>query len=389
MKLNEEINRFDYKYQFVKNNRYWNYDKEYELLLDNKKIKISESDILLRISYDISNKVYLNSVKRNDMADYEIPNIDIEQMKKIVISFFMSINPNLSNKISFILANTKFIRYDDNISGNKQRSVSNGDGIKLYYKNDLKSLVTLAHEVSHRISNLDDNLEINNKNKVTSFAEIESELTEDLFLDYLKENNLQIKDKNLSGSVRPLNNNDVNDIKYNKYKSAIFMAYRSIDELEFKKIAKNSKIYSIDNKLINELSNNLNLEKEEIISRIDKFISQYYPDDEEHNYLGVKDYDLKNGKQLSNECRFIYAYCFVEKFNNMNLDYSQKCNFYKNYLDNAKNMSFQKVLELFNVNLFRLDGFTNEFINKFNELSNKNYLQSYISQLNIETEKTK
>ena len=38
MKLNEEINRLDYKYQFVKNNRYWNYDKEYELLLDNKKM---------------------------------------------------------------------------------------------------------------------------------------------------------------------------------------------------------------------------------------------------------------------------------------------------------------------------------------------------------------
>ena len=389
MKLNEEINRLDYKYQFVKNNRYWNYDKEYELLLDNKKIKISESDILLRISYDILNKVDLNSVKRNDKVDYEIPNIDIEQMKKIVINFFVSINPNLSNKISFILANTKFIRYDDNISGNKQRSVSNGDGIKLYYKNDLKSLVTLAHEVSHRISNLDDNLEINNRNKVASFAEIESELTEDLFLNYLKENNLKIKDKNLSGSIRPLNNNDVNDIKYNKYKFAIFIAYRSIDELEFKKIAKNSKIYSIDNKFINELSNNLNLGKEEIISRIDKFISQYYPDDEEHNYLGVKNYDLKNGKHLSNECRFIYAYCFVEKFNNMNLDYSQKCNFYKNYLDNAKNMSFQKVLELFNVNLFGLDNFTNEFINKFNELSNKNYLQSYINQLNIEAKKTK
>ena len=61
----------------------------------------------------------------------------------------------------------------------------------------------------------------------------------------------------------------------------------------------------------------------------------------------------------------------MEKFNGMNLDYEQKCKFYNNYLENAKNMSFQNVLESFGVDLHDLNSFSDEFISKFNELSNK------------------
>lgn len=83
-------------------------------------------------------------------------------MKKIVLDFFMNISPDLINRISFILSKTDFIKYDDNIPSNQQRSVTNKNGIKLYYKNDLKSLVDLAHEISHGISNLDSNCKFNN-----------------------------------------------------------------------------------------------------------------------------------------------------------------------------------------------------------------------------------
>lgn len=61
----------------------------------------------------------------------------------------------------------------------------------------------------------------------------------------------------------------------------------------------------------------------------------------------------------------------MEKLNSLNLNYKQKCEFYKKYLENAKNMSFQQVLELFDFNLFDLNSFSDEFINKFNEMSNK------------------
>ena len=78
---------------------------------------------------------------------------------------------------------------------------------------------------------------------------------------------------------------------------------------------------------------------------------------------------MKNGQQLSNESRFIYAECLVEKFNNMNLDKNQKVEFYKNYLNSAKDMSLQNVLQLFNVDLINISSFSEDFIRKFNFLS--------------------
>lgn len=372
MELTESISKLNYKYQFVKNNKYWNYNQIYNLFFNGKEYQVSENDILLNISRDIKNNVDLNFVKKNDMSHFELSNIDIEQMKNIVTNFFMGINPNLSDRIAFLLSQTTFIKYNDNIPSNQQRSVTNQDGIKLYYKNDLKTLVDLAHELSHGISNLNRNCEEDKGNKVDSFAEIESELTEELFLEYLKNINLTIKDKNLEEDTRLLNDSDIDDIKYNKYKSVISISCRAIDELKIKNIMKNKNTNVIDKKFIEDLSVSLNLGKEEVVSTIEMFIKEYYPEDNlVHKYIGIPNYDLKNGRQLSNECRFIYAYCFIEKFNAMNLDYEQKCEFYKNYLENAKNMSFQDVLELFNVDLSNLHSFSDEFISKFNELSNK------------------
>ena len=102
------------------------------------------------------------------------------------------------------------------------------------------------------------------------------------------------------------------------------------------------------------------------------FVSRYYPNDNYvHDYIGVDDYDLKNGEQLSNEARLIYADCLVEKFNGMNLDNQQKIDFYKKYLNSAKDMKFQEVLKLFNIDLNSPYSFSEEFINEFNALSNE------------------
>ncbi len=370
--IDELINKLNYKYQYVKNNKYWDYNQIYHLLLNGHIYEVSENDVLLKTSYNIANNVDKNFIKENSNKDYEIFNIDLEQMKKIVISFFMNINPEFKDKIKFVLSHTQFIKYDNNISEDKQRSLTNENGIKFYYKNDLNSLITLAHEVSHGISNLDSHCSINNRHKVNAFSEIESELTEELFLEYLKNINLQIYDKNQNETVKNLDDNDIEHIKYNKYKSVAFLSYRAIDELEFKNFMKQNKKYNIDNNLIHDLSISMNISKEKVISKIERFIHEYYPGDNfVHDYTGIQNYDLKNGKHLSNESRFIYAYCFVEKFNEMNLDDHQKCEFYKYYLENAKNMSFQEVLKLFHVDLNNINSFSNEFIHKFNDLSSK------------------
>ena len=370
MNLEEKISKLNYKYQFVKNNKYWDYSHIYNLIINGQHFQLSENNILLNISNDISKNINDSFTNKKDMSDYLIPNIDIEQMKKIVIDFYMQVNPNLSNKIAFILSKTNFIKYDENIPSNQQRSVTTSQGIKLYYKNDLKSLVTLAHELSHGISNLNDKLELKDGKDVESLSEVESALTEELFLEYLKNMNLQITEKNI-GEVRTLDEGIINDIKYNKYKDVIHTSYRAIDELEFKKLLVSKNISNIDEKIIEKLSISMNIPMEDIILKIDMFVDKYYPGDNQvHNYVGVKNYDLRNGLHLSNEARFIYANCLVAKFNSMNLDEKQKLDFYKAYINNAKNMTFQEVLKLFNVDLSNPYNFTEEFINEFNDLTN-------------------
>ena len=110
MSLEEKISELNYKYQFVKNNKYWNYDQVYDLTINDKVYQISENDVLLNISHNIAKNINGSFNNKKSMSDYEIPNIDIEQMKKIVIGFYMQVNPELSNKIAFILKPNKAIR---------------------------------------------------------------------------------------------------------------------------------------------------------------------------------------------------------------------------------------------------------------------------------------
>ena len=370
MSLEDKINYLDYKYQFVKNNKYWDYNRLYNISINNKEYKILENDFLLNVAKDISRKTDGDFVDRKSMRDYEIPNIDIDKMKEIVIDFFNQVNPEYDKKLELLLSKTKFINYDENKPSDNQRCVLNSDGIKIYYQNDLNTLVNLAHELSHGISRLNNNLEEKHNDEVEVLSEVESLMTEDIFLEYLKYKNLQIKEKNLGNEVITLDEDIINDIKYSKYKTCIYCAYRAIDELEFKNILKRNKINNIDKALIERISNFTNMSNDDVISRIDKFINRYYPSDNNvHDYIGIANYDLKNGQQLSNESRFIYAECLVEKFNNMNLDKNQKVEFYKNYLNSAKDMSLQNVLQLFNVDLINISSFSEDFIRKFNFLS--------------------
>ena len=290
-------------------------------------------------------------------------------MKKIVINFFNDINPKLTDKITYILTKTTFNKYDDTKPNDNQRSFINKDGINFYYKSDLKSLISLAHEISHAIAATDDYGNICNNNKVDLFNEVESLLTEQLFLEYLRKNNLQVKEKSIKSDIHFLDKNDINNIKYNKLKNIIFLSYRAIDELEFKKLMKNRKVKKIDSRLINDIANKTKLKPETIILRINRFIDEYYPSDSlTHKFL-EDNYDLKNGRHLSNESRFTYGWCLVEKFNNMNLSDEQKIDFYRKYLEKAKYLSFQNILELFNVNILDLSDFSYEFINSFNSLT--------------------
>ena len=54
MSLEEKISELNYKYQFVQNNKYWNYNQVYDLNINDKVYQISENDVLLNISHNIA-----------------------------------------------------------------------------------------------------------------------------------------------------------------------------------------------------------------------------------------------------------------------------------------------------------------------------------------------
>ena len=64
MNLEELISKLDYEYQFVKNNKYWDYNKTYNLSLNDKVYEVSENDILLNVSHDIVNGIDKNFFER-------------------------------------------------------------------------------------------------------------------------------------------------------------------------------------------------------------------------------------------------------------------------------------------------------------------------------------
>ena len=47
MNLEEKISKLNYKYQFVKNNKYWNYNHIYNLIINGQSFQLSENNILL------------------------------------------------------------------------------------------------------------------------------------------------------------------------------------------------------------------------------------------------------------------------------------------------------------------------------------------------------
>jgi len=371
------------KYQFVKKNKYWDYDEVYNF--DNN--IINENDMLYELSDYISKRVDSNKIDVNSLEDYEIPNIDYEQMKKIVSDFFLSIDPNYSSKLSYIFSNIKVI-YE---SG---RSVSTPNGIQFYCNNNLSSLVTLAHEVSHCLSCLDDNLKISDENKIGAFAEIESELTEELFLDNLLKSNFSIIDKKSSSKeIRLLTEKDINNIKYNKYFSSVIRTiYRVLDEIPFKMLMKNNNLDSITDDLITQICNMKHIvpnddNKKMICSRIDMFLNPYYPSNSDIKNIS-NGYDLFNGKHLSNESRFIYAYLFVSKFNQMNMTADEKKDFYKRYINDVKNLSFSDTLKRFGVDSLNLSVVSDDFINEYTSIT-KNVISHFKISDKMELENMK
>ena len=350
-----KLYKINKKYNIVKKNRYWNYNNQYVI----NGITIEENDLTYNLSkYLINNLDKENPYNQNNL---QLVDGDTDKMLKIVTNFFKSINPNFEKKLNYIIPKINFI-------DSKGRSVTNDEGIFLYNEDNLETLITLAHEISHALSNLsidNDKCYIDNKNKLGIFTEIESIITEDLFLKYLYKNNYEIKDEN---QKRTLTEKDIDNIKYNKiHYNVIEHIHRVIDEITFRK--NEEKIKQLDENTINGIYNDKDFNKN--YKKINMFLNRYY-DPNKKNY--ENNYDLKNGKNLSNETRFIYAYLFLEMFNSKIKD-EQKKFFYIDYINNNKNYTFEDVLSKFNINITSKDELIEKisdcFITNYKNLTNK------------------
>lgn len=346
--LKEIIERLNKKYQVVIKNRYWWYD---DVLKYNGK-SISENDILLSLSLIINDNII--SENKESIKRFIIPDIDYNMMKKYVLSFFTSIDSSYTKKVSEIFSSVNVIKGNGRSSANKNE-------INFYYENNIGSLLTLAHEVSHKLADSKDN----------AFKEIESTLTENLFLDYLIDNKLMIID-NFTNNLRALNEEDAKLCRlYDYNKNVLQIAYRAIDEIPFKKLMIQNNLNQIDENLIDiifqmkNIPNNID-NKKRICKRIEMFIDEYYP--KNNNYKVEEGYDLKDGKHLSNESRFIFSNCFLERFLHMNLNTEERKMFYKFYMDNVKNMNTIEILSMFNISVDNLMELGNDFIDGYNSI---------------------
>ena len=215
--------------------------------------------------------------------------------------------------------------------------------------------------MSHKLADSKDN----------AFKEIESTLTENLFLDYLIDNKLMIID-NFTNNLRALNEEDAKLCRlYDYNKNVLQIAYRAIDEIPFKKLMIQNNLNQIDENLIDiifqmkNIPNNID-NKKRICKRIEMFIDEYYP--KNNNYKVEEGHDLKDGKHLSNESRFIFSNCFLERFLHMNLNTEERKMFYKFYMDNVKNMNTIEILSMFNISVDNLMELGNDFIDGYNSI---------------------
>ena len=366
MELDNYIKILNCEYKMVQLNKHW----PYFMNANNQR----ETELLEKISNNLSRNVIIDdNIKLNSINEYDVMNMNFDKMKDVIKTFFVKINPELSDKVDFIFSKTIGIEK----SKNNGRSVTNNNGIIIYYKNnELVSLVEFAHEISHAIASISKNIDgkfiINDKNKEQQLSEIESLLTEDLFLEYLiDENKFNIYKKD-DASV--LTKEDLKSIKYNKLRNTMNHVYRVYDELNFQRFMSKNGYKDITIDVINDYCKENNIDDAmKGCSKINLILSHYCPK-ENLNYVPQSGYDLKNGEHLSNECRFIYAYCFLEKFNNMNLSFEEKKKFYNNYLENVKNMSFEDVGKMFGISKPLSISISEDFISNYNSISEDYYI---------------
>lgn len=338
--INERINYLNNIMNVVKMNRFFPYTDPY----------------IEDFAQNIINNTAINSTNSSSEAfkQYKLKTQSIQDIKKCILTFYQSINPDLTDKVIDIL-NKADLSPNSNI-----RAYATNGIIHAGYSNKLTDLITLVHEISHCLAGYGDQ----ESHKIEAFAEVESEMTEQLFLEYLVNQQYEFVDE--KGNIRPFNQLDMNKAIYNKLNVVLNISQRTLDEQKFTKLLGDNDC--IDSQLlVNYASSN---DPHDILrgtNIIQKCLNHYYQADQlkskPTNY-----YDLHNGQHLSNEARFIYAYMLTERFNSLYEEKDKKAA-YNEYLKHADTFDIARMSQFFQISPANLADLPNDMIAKYNKIN--------------------
>ena len=258
--------------------------------------------------------------------------LTIETAKEIIRSFFCEIDPNLKKKVDYIL--------DGNMikeSATPMRAVTNRSGIHIYFNGSLGSLVALVHEVSHVIGFLDDNN--NERANITQWGlyEVESKLTEQIFMQYISHAGLMIRTK--TGNRDRISKIDRISMLLRDYKGSLETVRRAMMELDIRNL--NGK--EIDDDFIDYFCKKYRINQEEAYKFIQMTLLHYYADSN-----SPQNYVINNGEHLSNEMKFVYARCAMvaigKKLDQSGYEYCKEL--YRKLLIKGTSISFEKLNEM-------------------------------------------
>lgn len=318
-----------------------------------------------KLVYSISKKINENIINQDVLLKDDLTLADeytVDKCKDLVYQYFKDLNPTDDH---FVTQVKNILDNDIEIKFGNGRSVTTTNNITLYFNSNFKDLITMAHEVSHRLTN---------GQVMDAMKEIDSIVTEDLFKDYLLKNKIEcIKDKD---SKRPLNITDIEKLNLISLNRAVNHAKRTIAEVDFKNLYE--KTNNIDKDLLikysKQPSNIFEVIKDS--SNIDRIIGHYCSHDPNFDYSQYtinNKFDPHTGEHLENERRFIYAHVFNEHFKkiNTNGDYKKA---YVEYLQHPSKYDLNNFSKLFNFKTDDINSMVTNFTDKYTKLSEK-YIQ--------------
>ncbi len=294
--------------------------------------------------------------------------LGIDDCKKIVLDFFMSINqsdPVFASDVYNALYNMKVYNHPG-------RSYTNDKEIVLYFNGDLGDLVAIAHEVSHAIAKKhdlklstkipSDREKINNRNLL---KEVESKMTESMFLRYLYDNKIECVDDN--GYSRMMSDDDLDYMLLSSMSSGINNSKRACDETLFKKLYYSNKD-KVTPQLLDTYANSEILN--DVIrnsAKIKFIIGCYFSKDPSFDYSTT--FVPNNGKNLDNEIRFIYGNIIANHFSE---SFGCDKKVYYEYLINGKyHCDINKLSSLLGFDPNNKDVLVDNYLNTYIDLNKR------------------